>query len=195
MLRTFVSHARGSSRALLRLLVAVPPVTAWVFARAGGERAAMVQTTLAVTMLDAGTAVNVLAPVARAHLNLRLAPGETVDGALKRLRRKVRDRQVTIELVAGTDPSPQSPVDGPGYAAVSDAVRLAYPEAVCAPYVMVQATDSRFIHRRVRDVFRFAPLRMTAQQRASIHGVDEYVDIESLERGERFYRALVVGLG
>ena len=35
---------------------------------------------------------------------------------------------------------------------------------------------------------------MTAAQRAAIHGVDESVTIDSLERGERFHRALITSL-
>jgi carboxypeptidase PM20D1 len=43
-------------------------------------------------------------------------------------------------------------------------------------------------------VYRFAPIAMTAAQRASIHGVDEWVTIDSLERGERFHRALITAI-
>ena len=43
----------------------------------------------------------------------------------------------------------------------------------------------------VNAVYRFAPLEMSNAQRASIHGVDERVEIASLERGEMFHRALL----
>jgi carboxypeptidase PM20D1 len=194
MLRAFVPHVSGARRVLLNTLVATPPVTARVMARLGGEPAAMVHTTVAVTMLDAGTAMNVLAPSAEAVVNLRLTTGETVEGALAHLRKVIHDDQVTIELISGTDPSPESPVDGPGFAAIRDAIAVAYPEAVTAPYLMMQATDSRFIHQHAPNVYRFAPLRMSAAQRATIHGNDENVEIESLQRGEVFYRVLAEGL-
>ena len=58
------------------------------------------------------------------------------------------------------------------------------------PYVMMAATDSRHFHRFSPAVYRFAPLEMSNAQRASIHGVDERVEIAALERGERFHRAL-----
>ena len=59
------------------------------------------------------------------------------------------------------------------------------------PYVMMAATDSRHFHRFSPAVYRFAPLEMSNAQRASIHGVDERVEIASLERGELFHRALL----
>jgi carboxypeptidase PM20D1 len=35
---------------------------------------------------------------------------------------------------------------------------------------------------------------MNAEQRATIHGVDERVDVVELERGERFHRTLIEGI-
>ncbi|MGO7983899.1 hypothetical protein ACC691_39345, partial [Rhizobium johnstonii] len=60
--------------------------------------------------------------------------------------------------------------------------------------VMMAATDSRHFHRFSPATFRFAPIEMTKKQREAIHGVDEYVTIDSLRRGERFYRSLILGL-
>jgi carboxypeptidase PM20D1 len=59
---------------------------------------------------------------------------------------------------------------------------------------MMAATDSRHFHRYAPAVYRFSPLAMTAAQRASIHGADEFVTIDSLERGERFFRVLLTSL-
>jgi carboxypeptidase PM20D1 len=56
---------------------------------------------------------------------------------------------------------------------------------------MMATTDSRHFHRFSPAVYRFAPLAMNAQLRATIHGVDERVEIRELERGERFHRALI----
>ncbi|WP_353807145.1 M20/M25/M40 family metallo-hydrolase [Agromyces sp. SYSU T00194] len=194
MLAGFATRTTGWPRLLLRVLAAVPWLTARVFARLGGEPAAMVRTTLAVTMLSGGTAPNVLPAGASATLNLRLAPGTTTDRVLRTLRRAIRDRAVRLEVPEASDPSPESPTDGPQFAAVRDAVAEAYPDAVTVPYLMMQATDARWFHRYAPATFRFAPLAMDAAQRASIHGVDERVSIDSLERGERFHRALITAL-
>jgi carboxypeptidase PM20D1 len=56
---------------------------------------------------------------------------------------------------------------------------------------MMAATDSRHFHRFSPAVYRFAPLEMSNAQRAAIHGVDESVEIATLERGEMFHRALL----
>ena len=194
MLATFVPHTRGGARLLLRAMGAVPWATARAFVRIGGDAAAFVRTTVAVTQLDGGTAANVLPTDASATLNLRIAVGETIGTAVARVRRVIRDRRVRIEVIEGSDPSPESPSDNAQFAAIIHAVAASYPDAVTVPYLVFAATDARWFHRCSPAVYRFAPIAMSVSQRAAIHGVDEWVGVESLERGERFHRALITSL-
>ena len=160
----------------------------------GGEPAALVRTTVAATMQQGGTAANVLPSQASATLNLRIALGETVGGTVRRVKRRIGDPLVEVTVVESSEPSPESPTDNAQFALIVDAVKASYPDAATVPYVMMAATDSRHFHRFSPAVYRFAPLEMSNAQRASIHGVDERVEIASLEKGERFHRALLQGL-
>lgn len=191
MLSRFAERAAGPGRLLYRVLASAPPLTALVFARMGGEPAAFVRTTVAPTMLAGGTAANVLPSQASATVNLRIALGETVESTVRRVRRRIADPKVAVEVIEGDDPSPESAVDNAQFALIADAVHASYPEAATVPYIMMQASDARHFHRFSPAVYRFAPLEMSAAQRASIHGVDERVEIAALERGERFHRALI----
>jgi carboxypeptidase PM20D1 len=194
MLSLFADRARGPAQLLLRTLATFPWVTARAFAAMGGEAAALVRTTVAATMQQGGTAANVLPSQASAVLNLRIALGETVDGTLRRVQRRIADRLVDVTVIEGSEPSPESPTDNAQFALIAEAVKASYPDAATVPYVMMAATDSRHFHRFSPAVYRFAPLEMSNAQRASIHGVDERVEVASLERGERFHRALLQGL-
>lgn len=194
MLGLFAPRSRGIGRPLYRLLASWPWLNARVFAALGGEAAALVRTTVAPTRLSGGTADNVLPSQASATVNLRVALGETVHGSAKRLRRRIRDRKVRVEVLAGNDASPESSSDGPQFALISRAVGASHPEAITVPYVTMAATDSRYFHRYCPATYRFAPLTMNAAQRASVHGVDERVAVDELARGERFHRALIEGL-
>ncbi len=133
---------------------------------------------------------NVIAPVARAHVNMRVMVGETVDGALERIRRTVKDPHVEVVLVSGHGPSPCRrrptgirPDRGDG--------RRGVPGTVAIPYVMLAATDSRHFHRVWPRVYRFTPFRMSDAQRAAIHGVDERIGIDDLHDGIAWYRRLL----
>jgi carboxypeptidase PM20D1 len=191
MLRLFAERSRGPARLLYRTLSHTPWLTARVFAAMGGEPAALVRTTVAATMQSGGTAANVLPSQATATFNLRIALGETVDGTAKRVRRRMADRTVDIEVLEGDDPSPESPVDSAQFALLTACVAVSHPDAATVPYVMMAATDSRHFHRFSPATYRFAPLEMSKAQRASIHGVDERVEIAALERGELFHRTLL----
>jgi carboxypeptidase PM20D1 len=194
MLSRFADKASGAPQLLLRALATFPWLTARAFAAMGGEPAALVRTTVAATMQHGGTAANVLPSQASATLNLRIALGETVAGTVRRVKRRIDDPLVEVTVAEASEPSPESPTDNDQFALIAGAVRASFPDAATVPYVMMAATDSRHFHRFSPAVYRFAPLRMSNAQRASIHGVDERVEISSLERGEVFHRALLQSL-
>jgi len=191
MLKTFIPHTSGAIHTLLTQMVKSPALTGQVLARMGGEPAAMARTTVAATMIEGGTAANVLPSSARAVLNVRIAIGETTKSALARIKRRVADSKVEVNMTQGSEPSPESRTDNAQFAAIQDAVEATYPGVITAPYVMMAATDGRHFHRFCDAVYRFAPLSMNAAQRATIHGVDEWVEIASLERGQAFHEHLI----
>lgn len=194
MLELFVPRTRGVARLGYRLLAAVPPLSARALAAMGGEGAAFVRTTVAATMQSGGTAANVLPSQASATINLRIALGETVESTVRRVRRRIADPEVAVTVVQGDDPSPESSAENAQFALITAAVDASHPGAATVPYLMMQASDARHFHRFSPAVYRFAPLAMNAELRATIHGVDERVEIAELERGERFHRALIEGL-
>jgi carboxypeptidase PM20D1 len=191
MLGQFAPHVTPGYRVLLWLLRTVPVLPAQLLARSGGEPAALMRTTVAVTMLDGGTAANVLPSSATATLNIRVALSDTVASVVAHLRRAIRDDTIEIRVTESSEATQASPTDSPQFAAISDAVAQSYPGVITAPYIMMAATDSRHFAPFADATFRFAPLAMNRQQRDSIHGVDENVAIDSLERGEVFYRHLI----
>lgn len=194
MLAAFEPHVSRRYRLLLRALRIAHPLGARLLVRRGGESAALMHTTIAVTMVAGGTAPNVLPPALSATLNIRIATDETVSGALDTIRRRIADDGVAIELLEGSEPSPLSPTDNEQFAVIARAVDATFPNTVTAPYVMMAATDSRHLHRFAPAVYRFSPLEMDAAQRASIHGENERVGIDSLASGERFFQFLLRSL-
>lgn len=195
MLSQLAVQTPGPAKHLLRLLGSAPLLTAQVFAALGGEPAALVRTTVAPTMQSGGTAANVLPSQASATVNLRIALGETTQETVFRVRRRIRDPLVAVHVIEASEPSPESATDNAQFSVLASALEASYPGVPAVPYVMMAATDSRHFHRFAPAVYRFAPLDMSNAQRASIHGVDESVEIAALERGERFHRALLERLG
>ncbi len=188
-------HSSRSLRPLFAFAAPLAPVLARVFTRVSPETNAMVRTTVVATMLQGAPGANVVATSARANLNIRIAPGETVASVVQRLRRVVDDEEVELRVVASSEPSPVSPTDGPQFGLVRAAVAAAYPEALVTPYVMLGASDARHFTAIAEHVYRFSPFAMTREQRETLHGTDEHVTVDALGRGVVFYRALLRGLG
>ncbi len=188
-------HSSPSLRPLFAFAAPLAPVLARVFTRVSPETNAMVRTTVVATMLQGAPGANVVATSARANLNIRIAPGESVASVVARLHRVVDDDEVDLRVVASSEPSPVSPTDGPQFRLVRAAVAAAYPEALVTPYVMLGASDARHFAAIAEHVYRFSPFAMTRVQRETLHGTDEHVTVDALGRGVVFYRALLRGLG
>lgn len=195
MFDRYATRATGIGKVLTTVVPKIGPISARLLAQLGGEPAAMVQTTVTTTRLDAGTADNVLPSQASATLNLRIALGETVASTLARLKRAIRDPKIEFTVISSSEPSPASRTDIPQWRLIEDAVEAAYPGTLTVPYVMLGASDSRHFHPRTPDAtYRLAPLHMSAAIRAGLHGVDERVSVDALRRGEVFYRRLIESL-
>ncbi len=160
---------------------------------AGGELAAMVQTTMAVTRLTGSDGDNVIPAVARATINVRLVPGDDRTALAERLRALLVDLDIEVEEMVGDDPSPTSATAGAAWELMRAAIVAAFPHAQVVPYLQSGSTDSRsFVD--CPHVYRFAPLEMPAEDRARIHGPDERVAVSALDAGIRFYEALLTRL-
>lgn len=196
---------RGPSRAMIERLGAelglVPKLALanlWLFAPAvrfalsrHPAANAIVRTTTAVTMFDAGTAANVLAPVARATANFRILPGDTVDGVMAHVRAEIDDDAIELRCVDCWDPSPVSRTDAPAYLLLEQTIGALWPEAIVSPSLVVGATDARHYAGVADDVYRFLPIRMQESDRARLHGVDERIAEADLVLAARFYQALL----
>ena len=157
--------------------------------------AAAVRTTIAPTIVTGGTKDNVLPGSARAVVNLRILPGETVGSTVERVRRVVGDSAITVSAVGeGDDPSPVSPADGPTFRALATAIRQVHPDVVVAPFLVLGATDARHYASLTPNVFRFIPVHLVAEDLERLHGVDERIGVGDYVQAVRVYGQIIRGL-
>jgi carboxypeptidase PM20D1 len=157
--------------------------------------AAAVRTTIAPTIVAGGTKDNVLPGSARAVVNLRILPGETVRSTLDRVRRVVSDSGIAVSVIGeGNDPSPVSPADGPTFRALTLAIRQVHPDAVVAPFLVLGGTDARHYASLTPNVFRFLPVHLGAEDLERLHGVDERIGVGDYVQAVRVYAQIIRGL-
>ncbi|XP_053313686.1 N-fatty-acyl-amino acid synthase/hydrolase PM20D1 [Spea bombifrons] len=150
---------------------------------------AMVRTTTALTMFNAGIKSNVIPPTARATINFRLHPAQTVKQALDIVRNTIRDERVVLSVVNSFDPLPVSPYDDEnfGYQTLKRTIQAVFSGAPVAPGVCVGNTDSRHFVNLTDSTYRFSPVVMKPEDISRIHGLNERISFEGFERVVQFY--------
>lgn len=158
---------------------------------------ALIRTTTAVTVIDSGTKENVLPAEARALVNHRILPGDTMESVQRHVERTVEPYEIEVKRVgdSGGDPSPVSRPDSDGMRAIVRTIREIYPEAVVAPALVLGGTDSKHFVELTDSVYRFGPMRFRADDFARVHGKDERVAIDDYMESIRFYVRLLQNAG
>ena len=155
---------------------------------------AMVRTTTAVTMFHAGTKDNVLPSSAKAAVNFRILPGDTIASVVEHVRDVVHDDRVQVKIGGrfSAEPSNVSHTDSEMFGVLERAIRRVAPDVTVAPYLVVVVTDARYYSNLSRNVFRFLPLRLTSRDLERMHAIDERIGIRQYEDAVRTYRQLLV---
>ena len=155
---------------------------------------AMVRTTTAATMFQAGTKDNVLPTHARALVNFRILPGDSIRTVTEHVSRVVEDDRIEITVGGrfSAEPSRVSRIDSDAFRTLQRTIRSIVPDAVVAPYLVVVVTDARHYADLSENIFRFLPLRLSSDDLKRMHGIDERVGIRDYEMAIRTYRQLVV---
>ena len=157
------------------------------------------RTTIAPTILRAGSAENVLPATAEALINLRIFPGETVRETYERIYDLVADQTLEVlpahgETLEGDhtwEPTEISDIDSPQFRLLTRLSQSAYPEALVAPFMMNGATDSRHYSKLSHFIFRFSPILLSQEDQDTVHGVDERLSFENAARMVSFMQALI----
>lgn len=180
-----------------RLMFGHPRLFGWFIKRGLSKMPsgnALIRTTLAPTIVEGGIKDNVLPSRARAVINLRLLPGDTVDFALKRIVKVIDDESIAVSPIPGlaNEASPESPLDSPAFQAIAQATAEALPDVLVVPGLLPGATDSRHFFGLTSSIYRYRPWRaVTPEELKRFHGTDERVSLEDLEEYVRFYTAFI----
>jgi acetylornithine deacetylase/succinyl-diaminopimelate desuccinylase-like protein len=154
---------------------------------------ATVRDTIALTGLRSGLKHNVIPRTASAHLDIRLLPDTDSHAFLEKLGEVIDDDSVRLENVQGSVPeiAPASPWDHELFRAIETEMERELPGSITVPLLSIGGTDSRLFRRRGVPAYGYIPALYTPEIAASIHGPDERIFLEELERAIRVtYRVL-----
>jgi carboxypeptidase PM20D1 len=168
------------SPVLERMMVQTPSVNA------------LLRTTTALTIVNAGVKDNVLPGGASATVNFRLLPGDTLADVQAHMRKVIGNDAIRISdaTTYNAEASRVASVDGAAYGIVNRTVREVLPDAVVAPGLMVAATDSRHFGEVSDNILKFSPVRARPEDLPRFHGTNERMSVKNYADMIRFYHQL-----
>ena len=155
------------------------------------SNAALVRDTVAITVLKGSQATNMIPAVASAELDVRLLPGETCEAFREQIERTLADPGLSVEpLLAFRTQIAQT--DTPLYQAIARVAKATDPQALVVPRVNAGFSDAHYFRALGITAYGFVPRWLNPDDARGIHGPDERISIENLERGvETMIRILV----
>ena len=179
-------------RVILANLWLFRPLFLLVFS-AGRAGNAMLRTTATPTMAQASNAPNVLPQKAEGVANFRLLPGDTGDTLMAHLNKVAQGLGLTMEALQLDNPSGISSTDHPAWRRIVEGANRLYPDAIAVPYLMMGASDSRKYEPVSDNQYRFTPYHIDAGDIRRIHGTNERISVDNLNRCVAFFRYMMEG--
>ncbi|MDP3652728.1 MAG: M20 family peptidase [Rhodoferax sp.] len=195
MFATVAPEMGGFSRVALSNLWLFGPVVQKQL-EAGASTNAMLRTTTALTMVNAGNKDNVLPGRAEATVNFRLLPGDTKAQVMDRMKAQVaqatgNDAFELFALPGAVDASKVAPTDSAQYKLLNRTIREVFPGTLVAPGLMIGGTDSIHFGDISDHIFKFSPVRAKSEDLPRFHGTNERISTSNYVEAIRFYHRLL----
>ena len=155
-----------------------------VLSETNPEWGSMMRDTIAPTMLSGGVGPNVIPGEARAMLNIRLLPGDTVDVLVGALNKLVNDPQIRLEVQPNAGlAAPTSSLESDFYGVITKVASQDFGGAPVLPYQSPWATDSSQLRLHNVQAYGLWPFPVTDEDLKRMHGDDERLSVASFNKG------------
>ena len=191
MFDTLGRHSSFAFKVIFANIKLFMPVLDMICKASGGELNALMRTTVAFTQMSGSSAPNVIPPKASMVSNIRLNPEDSVSSAVQYLKKTAKSERVTVSVADSMEPSRISRTDCECWERVASAVASTWRGCIVSPYLMVQCSDSRHYGRISDKVYRFSAMALTSEERATIHGNNERIPLDSIKKAVEFYIRLI----
>ncbi|MBR3334391.1 MAG: M20/M25/M40 family metallo-hydrolase [Clostridia bacterium] len=191
MLRIFAPSMHGQRAEILARPELFSRVLTQALLRLSPSAAALLRTTVAFTMAGGSDGANVLPAEAWVVANMRYSHHQGQQGSFDAIRKLAEKYGLEMEVLDPGSPSRITDYTQDGYAMVSEAVKAVFPGVTPAPYLLSGASDARFFDRVSDQCLRFLPFFADSSQVASIHGIDENVNLDTLVPAVAFYKYMM----
>ena len=167
------------------------PLVKFLFPKISTDTKALLTSTFAFTMMNAGTQTNIIPNYVEANINVRVAPFDTVDKVLEHIKKTIKDDTIEISAHDINKMYPECSFKSLGYELIKETVIETYPDTVVAPFISFGGTDGRHYNEISDCVIRFSPMPVTNEERRGMHGINEKLRVSSITKCLEFYERLL----
>ena len=191
MFETIAPEMSSVNRVLLSNLWLFKPLVQHELSKASATNATL-RTTTALTKIHAGNADNVLPGHIEATVNFRTLPGDSQASVVQHVKKTLANDDIVLTVADGnSESSTISPIDSVAYYNLNKTIREVFVNTIVAPGLMLGATDSRHFDGLSENIFKFSPVRATADDLPRFHGTNERISIKNYLEMIRFYHQLL----
>ncbi|QBG35538.1 M20 family peptidase [Litorilituus sediminis] len=156
---------------------------------------AMLHTTIATTMFNAGIKDNVLPPSATAVVNFRPMPGDTPEVIMAHLKKAIGDDRIEMKDISASTPATNiADAEGPGYKMLEKTIRQTWGnDLIVSPFFVVGGSDSKHFQARdfAPDVYTITGIQLeNTEEFKGFHGVNERILVKEYARSIGFFYTL-----
>ncbi len=190
MLKTLSPYIGGIKGLLMQYPSLTEPLILSFMAKEPSTNA-LIRSTTAVTMLNAGIKENVIPKQAVAIVNFRLLPGDTVEELVNKVKIIIDNDDIEIVYEASTKASRIADVHGVGYQVIQQSIAAIFDEAIVTPSMMTATTDARHYQKLSDNVYHFRSYNIPIQDIGSIHNINERLSVEAAIKMFEFSKTLI----
>ncbi|MDQ0973900.1 carboxypeptidase PM20D1 [Neobacillus niacini] len=152
--------------------------------------AALIRTTIAPTIFQAGEQYNALPEKATAIINHRLMPGDSLEDVKSFIEDTIEDDAINV-TVTGSEASKVSSTNGWEFKSIQQAARNIYKDAIIAPYLMFAGSDAKHYDSISKNTYRFLPVQITSEDLNRMHGTNEHISKDNFIQAIKFYAEII----
>jgi acetylornithine deacetylase/succinyl-diaminopimelate desuccinylase-like protein len=152
------------------------------------------RTTCVATTITGGSALNALPAEARATVNCRILPDETIQQVRDTISSALGDPGITVTPIGASDHAGASPLDSDDLNTTRQVLAEQFPATPVVPLMGLGASDSLYLRRIGIPAYGLSPLPISEEDSRRAHGIDERIPVASLRKGVEFYLQLVLAL-
>ncbi|NMM48311.1 M20 family peptidase [Marinigracilibium pacificum] len=153
---------------------------------------AMLHTTMAVTIFNAGIKDNVLPPSASAVVNFRPMPGDTPEVIIDHVKKAIDDDRITVKDISASTPATNiAEVGNAAYNMLEKTIRQIWGnDLIVSPFFVVGGSDSKHFQARdfAPDVYTITAIQLeNTEEFKGFHGVNERILVEEYGKSIGFF--------